>query len=184
LKVPLSGEFQRDNVACAVAALRALRSRARPMDEASLRKGLARVRWPGRLELIEATPHVLLDAAHNPDACAALARHVRALRERHARVVLLFGVLSDKQHVQMLNLLLPLADAHVFATPPTPRARPAAELAARFGGEVVDEPLRALRRAQRLAGKRGLVVVAGSIFLMAEVRAALLGKAADPPIAL
>jgi dihydrofolate synthase/folylpolyglutamate synthase len=184
IRLPLSGSYQADNLACAVAALHALRAHGIFCSERAIRVGLAKLRWPGRLELIEGSPSVLLDAAHNPDAAQALAEHLATLQQRYPRVVLLFGVLADKEHEAMLELLLPRVDQFVFATPATPRALAAAQLVARWGGLAIDDPLQALRRAQRLAGKRGLVVAAGSIFLMAAVRAELLNLPADPPIAM
>jgi dihydrofolate synthase/folylpolyglutamate synthase len=97
---------------------------------------------------------------------------------------MLFGVLRDKAYDEMLELLRPHADQWVFATPATPRGLPASELAARWGGLAFDDVSRALRSARKLAGRRGLVVAAGSIFLMSAVRAELLGKRSDPPIAM
>ena len=184
LRSPLPGAYQVDNLACAVAAASVLRSRGIPITDAALRSGLRRTRWPGRLELLPGKPAVLLDAAHNPDACVALARHLHDMRPTYTRLVLLFGVLQDKEHAQMLALLRPEVDSLVFATPDTPRALAASELARSWGGVALDDPLRALRQAQRLAGNRGLVIAAGSIFLMAAVRAKLLGKKSDPPIAM
>jgi dihydrofolate synthase/folylpolyglutamate synthase len=184
LALPLRGAYQADNLACAVAALSVLRSRGFEISEAALRRGIKRVVWPGRLELLSGRPDVLLDAAHNPDACVALAQHLRELRAKYRRVVLLFGVMRDKAYEPMLDLLLPEVDEAVFATPDTPRALPAAELEKRVGGTAIDEPLRALRAARQRAGTRGLVVAAGSIFLMAAVRAKQLGLRNDPPIAM
>ncbi len=184
LALPLSGTYQAENLACAVAALLALRARGLAVDERAIRRGLAQVRWPGRLELIEGRPDVLLDAAHNPDAAHALAHHLARLRPRYRRVVLLFGVLSDKEHAVMLEALLAQVDEHVFTTPATPRALPAATLARRWGGRALEDPVRALRAARRVAGSGGLVVVAGSIFLMAAVRAVLLEEPSDPVIAM
>jgi dihydrofolate synthase/folylpolyglutamate synthase len=184
LALPLHGDYQRDNLACAVTALKVLEARGLPITDAALRRGLRRVRWPGRLELVHGRPDVLLDAAHNPDACLALARHLHALRPHYSRLVLLFGVLGDKEHERMLGLLRPEVDAFVFATPATPRALPAADLALRWGGKAIADPSRALSAARRLAGRRGLVIAAGSIFLMAAVRAKLLDKQSDPPIAM
>ena len=98
--------------------------------------------------------------------------------------MLLFGAMRDKEHARMLALLGPHVDAVVFARAHTPRAEAAHTLREAYGGEAFDTVQRALSRARKLAGKRGLVVACGSIFLMAEVRAITLGIAADPVIAL
>lgn len=183
LSCSLAGDYQADNLACAVATLLQLSAHFAISDTA-LRRGIARVRWPGRLELIEGAPDVLLDAAHNPHACAALAEHLARECATYARRVLVFGVMRDKQHAAMIALLRPHVDAIVFTESATSRAEPAAELAERYAGEARIDPVRALARARKLAGKRGLVVACGSIFVMAAVRAEVLGVRADPPIAL
>lgn len=184
LKLALSGDYQADNLACALAVVSALRARGVDIPDRAIRAGVLRTRWPGRLELLEGAPSVLLDAAHNPDACLALAAYLRELRPKYAKIVLLFGVMVDKEYAAMLKLLLPEVDAHVFATPHTARALPASSLGKKWGGDVRDEPVKAFRRAQKIAGKRGLVVAAGSIFLMSAVRSFVLGLASDPPIAM
>lgn len=184
LRIPLRGAYQRDNLACAVGGVVALRKRGVAISDAALRKGLARVKWPGRLELIEGAPDVLCDAAHNPDACEALAAHLAQLGERYRRKVLVFGVLRDKDYERMLQLLLPCFDEVVFGTPISPRSARGAELCQRFGGKAFDDPQRCLSYAQKRAGKRGLVVVAGSIVWMSMLRARVLGVREDPKIAL
>lgn len=172
---PLPGAFQADNYAIAQAALRALPARYRAAKA-------RRVRWPGRLELLPGAPDVLCDAAHNPHAAAALAEHIA--RSAYARRVLLFGAMRDKDHAAMIELLAPHVDALVFARAHTPRAESAQLLAKCYHGEALESVPRALQRARKLAGKNGLVIACGSIFLMAEVRALVLGLRTDPPIAL
>ena len=184
ISLPLAGAHQADNLACAASALIELSRLGVSLDPGAWGPAMRRVRWPGRLERISSRPVVLLDAAHNPAACEMLARHLGEIRGEFARVVLLFGVLRDKDHPQMLALLRERVDRVVFSQPSVARARPAVELAADFDGEGVVDPVKAFRRARRLAGPRGLVVVAGSIFLLAPVRASLLGLRADPPVTL
>lgn len=184
LRLPLQGGYQRDNLACAVAALEVLREQGFPVTARALRSGLRAVRWPGRLELLPGAPAVLCDAAHNPAACVELARFLDAWEASHTRRVLLFGVLRDKDHRRMLKLLLPRFDHVVFVTPASGRALPAATLQERFGGDRADDVVTALRLARKRAGKRGLVVAAGSIFVMSSVRASVLGVREDPKIAL
>lgn len=184
IKLPLQGGYQRDNLACAVAALDALRKQGFPLTRAALQRGLRAVRWPGRLELLPGAPAVLCDAAHNPAACLELARFLDGWQASHTRRVLLFGVLRDKDYRRMLKLLLPRFDRVVFVTPESGRALAAEQLRRRFGGESAEHVATALRRARKHAGTRGLVVAAGSIFVMSSVRALVLGVREDPKIAL
>jgi dihydrofolate synthase/folylpolyglutamate synthase len=183
LRSPLLGDYQTDNLACAVAALSLLPARFAASDR-NLRRGIQRVRWPGRLELLHGAPDLLCDAAHNPHAARALADHLARIRRDYTRTVLLFGAMRDKDHALMLDLLRPHADALIFARAHTPRAESAHTLAVQYGGEAIENVPAALARARKMAGRRGLIIACGSIFLMAEVRARVLGVSADPSIAL
>jgi dihydrofolate synthase/folylpolyglutamate synthase len=184
VRIPLSGGYQADNLGCAVAALSILRQRGLAISERSLVRGLGRVRWPGRLELLCGTPDVLCDAAHNAAAARELAEYLTGMAKRYTKRVLLFGVLKDKDHEEMLTVLLPCFDGWVFTQPSSPRALLSSQLRARFGGAAFNDVDTALKHARKLAGKRGLVVAAGSIFLMSAVRARLLDLREDPKIAL
>jgi dihydrofolate synthase / folylpolyglutamate synthase len=184
VRLGLRGDYQSDNVACAIAGLVALREQGFPLTRAAFSRGLRSTRWPGRLELLPGAPALLCDAAHNPAACRELARYLDQLQPDYTRRVLLFGVLRDKDYARMLRQLLPKFDAAVFVTPSSARALPAEALVRRFGGEACDSLDEGLRRARKHAGKRGLIVAAGSIFVMSSVRALVLGVREDPKIAL
>ncbi len=184
VKLPLLGAHQVDNAATAVATAVALRTRGFKLDDAAIRKGVASTRWPGRLERIPGAPPVILDSAHNPDACAALASYLSA-RHPEGNRVLVFGVMKDKDIEAMLQVLDGLIDVYVFTEPTgISRAASAEALAEIRHGRVARGVKDALYRARRAAGEDGEVVVAGSIFLVAEARAELLGVKSDPPIAM
>jgi dihydrofolate synthase/folylpolyglutamate synthase len=184
----LCGDHQRDNATCAVAALVRLRSLGFRIPDAAVRRGLSRVRWPARLERIAGSPELLLDAAHNPDGSAALAQHLGALparvrgKTRRARRVLLFGVMSDKDYPAMLRILGPLFDHVVYAPKLMARAASVRELRRVQPGSAARSVEAALARAKKLAGPKGLVVIAGSIFVVAQARALLLRLPSDPLI--
>lgn len=182
LRIPLLGAHQHDNAACAVAALASLPSLGIPVSPAAVATGIARVRWPARLERIAGRPAFLLDAAHNADGCAALARHLSAARGRKQRRVLIFGVMADKDYPRMLRTLAPCFDHVLYAPPDMPRAATSSQLQIAHAAEAMGNLASAIRRARKLAGPAGLVVVAGSIFVVAEVRARLLGLPSDPLI--
>jgi dihydrofolate synthase/folylpolyglutamate synthase len=179
----LGGPHQRANAALAIALARAAaRELGRPLDDATIDAALAGVRWPGRLELIG--DDLLLDCAHNEEGARALAA---ALAERAAgrRTVLCASIASDKDPTAILAPLAPRASAVVLSRSGNSRATAPAELAGAARPlfrevEVSDHPEAALAAARRLAGPGGLVVVCGSIFLVGELRARLLGEAVDP----
>jgi dihydrofolate synthase/folylpolyglutamate synthase len=172
----LPGAHQRENAALAVALARAAAGAlGRPLGEAQIAAGLAGTQWPGRLERIG---DVLLDAAHNPDGARALAAALPAARPR----ALVVSIVRGKQAEEMLAALAPAFDLVVATRSQNPRSRPPDELlpllpAPAPPARVVEDP-RAALAAARAAG--GLTVVAGSLFLVGELRAHLLGEPVDP----
>jgi dihydrofolate synthase/folylpolyglutamate synthase len=182
LKLHLAGEHQIDNAACAVAALLRLRRSGVRIPDAAIRRGLGRVRWPGRLERIRGRPLFLLDGGHNPDASAAVAAYLRQKLAGTKRIVMVFGSMVDKEYAAMLEILAPLVERLYYARASVPRAATYEQLS-RIQPGVRTRSLRdALNRARRAAGPDGCVLVTGSIFLVAEARAMLLGVGSDPPI--
>jgi dihydrofolate synthase/folylpolyglutamate synthase len=169
------GTFQRRNFALARAAAEAYLGE---LDPKALADAAARVRVPGRLQIVGANPLTLLDGAHNPDGIAALAESLKepfaAGRDRIACVV---SILDDKDAAGMLGLLLPLCDAVVLTSSQNPRALPPPTLQSltrQLGGppsEVVRDPRAAVVRARELAGSSGMVIATGSIYLVADLLA-------------
>jgi dihydrofolate synthase/folylpolyglutamate synthase len=183
----LHGRHQETNAALAVGAVLALAPRV-AIDADAIRTGVSDVRWPGRLEEVvvddadgegSGCGRVLLDAAHNPDGARALARFVRAWRPPGERVALLFGAMADKDWRAMLSLLRPAVDEVVYVAPDLARAERPEVMAAFLTGAVAPSIRDGVDEA-RLRGDR--VVVCGSIFVLAEARAHLLGLPHEPPI--
>jgi dihydrofolate synthase/folylpolyglutamate synthase len=189
VRFALAGAHQLDNLACAFAALALFEARFRErgwaVPDAAIRRGLRSVRWPARLEYLPAVkkrPLVLLDAAHNLDGADALARHLSS-RTPTGKRVLVFGALSDKEYAPMLRRLAAECDEVIVCEPNVSRAAPLSVLQRTVKrARRAASTAAALARARALAGARGEVIVAGSIFLVAEARALLLGVRADPPI--
>jgi dihydrofolate synthase/folylpolyglutamate synthase len=163
----LGGAHQRRNAALARRALASLPSQFRPSAQA-LADGLARVRWPGRLEWL--TPTLLVDAAHNEEGARALAAALPA-----GPFTLILGVVADKDARAIADALAPRAARVIATAPPSARALPATALAQLVPGADSAPDL-----ATALAMARGQVtVVAGSIFLVGEARRLVLGEPAD-----
>jgi dihydrofolate synthase/folylpolyglutamate synthase len=186
--VALAGAHQARNAAVAAAISWELAPRW-PRLSAALATGLARVDWPGRLERIERDgTHILLDCAHNLDGVEALVAGLGG-RLDPARTTLVFGALTDKPWRAMLERLGALAHRRIYAPAlaarvGTKEAVPPQALAAALPGEAAPSPATAL--AHTLAGSQpgDTVLVAGSIYLVGAVRAALFGLAGDGPVPL
>jgi dihydrofolate synthase/folylpolyglutamate synthase len=170
LRVPLLGLHQAVNAALAVAAVDALRSRGWDISDGALRDGLARTRWPGRLEVIDRNPIVLVDGAHNP---AGLERSLAAVRKlaKDRPLVIVFGAMRDKDLPSMLALLRRVNSPVIFSRIDWHRAAPPALLAEQYGGqsETAESSAEALHRARERVGRDGIVFVCGSLYLVGEV---------------
>ncbi|MGB9887233.1 MAG: bifunctional folylpolyglutamate synthase/dihydrofolate synthase [Moorellales bacterium] len=175
LFLPLLGPHQLANAATAVLAAEVLaRFRGLELGPEAVREGLARVSWPARLELWPTRPLLAFDAAHNRDAARALRAAVERLAFR--RIILVVGLLADKEREAIMDLLAPLAAAVVVTRPLSPRAgdwEKVASMAARHVGAVYAEADldAALDRALGLAGEEDMVLVTGSFYLVGEARA-------------
>jgi dihydrofolate synthase / folylpolyglutamate synthase len=169
----LPGAHQRENALVALRLLEEARAAGLAVNLGAAGAALAETRWPGRLEriVVEGTPPLLLDGAHNPAAARALAAYLRDA----APFVLLFGVMADKDIEVMTRLLFPLAEAVVLTRAPSDRAAAPGEIARRAGeaaargAKMEASPRRALALARRLAPAGGQVVVAGSLYLVGEI---------------
>jgi dihydrofolate synthase / folylpolyglutamate synthase len=171
---PLPGAHQRDNLLVAVRVLEAASRAGLPVDLDRASAGLSRAEWPGRLQWIPGDVPMLLDGAHNLAGARALAAHVATLG---TPIVLLFGAMRDKAVAAMAGTLFPLAREVIVTQPRQARAASADEILAMTAGTNVprravpdvEEGLRAAR--ERAREIRGVVVVAGSLYLIGEVLA-------------
>ena len=182
VRLGLRGDHQVPNAVIAVRLLEEI-GRTVPIGAESIVAGIRDVRWPGRLQMLEVDGgrRVLLDAAHNPAGAWVLASYLK--REFPEPLPLVFGAMRDKDVPLMLKHLVPAASMIVMTEPATPRAHSAAELAAiaykvapHAQIEVEPDPSRALDRAWR---RCPVVCVAGSIFLVGNILAAIGPSARD-----
>jgi dihydrofolate synthase/folylpolyglutamate synthase len=174
LRIPLLGMHQAENAALAVAGIDALRARGWEISAGALRDGLARVHWPGRLEVIQRHPIVLVDGGHNPAALEQALTTVRRLK-RDRDLVIVFGAMKDKDLSAMLSLLKAMNAPVIFSRIDWHRAAEPVDLARMYGqpAETALSARVALERARDRAGKNGIVLVCGSLYLVGEAKAAL-----------
>jgi dihydrofolate synthase / folylpolyglutamate synthase len=170
LRSPLRGDFQVANVATSVAICDALREMGIAIDAAAVTVGAAGVRWPGRMDWIEGTPALLIDGAHNPTGMAAMVASARGLIGER-RCVAIFAAMRNKDAASMAAALSELTGEIVVTAPAVERASPPADLSGLFDppAEIAADVQTALEQARRRAGRDGVVVVCGSLYLAGEV---------------
>lgn len=182
VRLALSGRHQVGNALVAVRVLETLADAGLAVQHDDIVAALTQVQWPARLEWLrlDATRHLLLDAAHNVAGARALAEYLADSGVAPLPIVL--AVMRDKDVPGIVSALAPAA-SHVIATSVgTPRALPAAALADEIRGiapalatDAVDDPDAAVSTALRLAPR---AAVAGSIFLVGPLRDRLLAAGA------
>ncbi len=181
IRLPLTGDHQAINAAVAVALLDALRPEGVIIPPEIIRSGLARTVWPGRLELLASQPALVLDSAHTRDSAARLKQALDIFP--HKRLILLFGVSNDKDVAGMLDILAGEADVLILTRSFHPRAADPAQLAqvarSLFPDKsllLTEEATQGLQQALDLAGPDDLILVTGSIFVVAAIREAWVAR--------
>lgn len=180
LSIQLLGEHQLANASLAVAAAAKL-----DLPEAAVRQGLAAACWPGRLEIVNRQPLTVLDGAHNVAGMQALSAALQQYWPGRP-IVAVLGMLADKERAEALRLLLPLVSRAVITKVPSPRAgdwQALAEICQEFAVpcqlvESVPQAVAAGRQilqSDELNGEEPLFLVTGSLYMLAEARAYLLG---------
>lgn len=170
----LFGEYQKWNAGLAEDMLAKLWPHGFRIRKWVMREGFSCARWPGRLEWVPFACPLLLDGAHNPQGAESLRTYVRALPKKYT--VLLFGVMRDKDFDGIVERCAGFADHVVAVTPDAVRGVAPSEIAALFQARGIQADCCAtvrdgLLKARELAEQNnGQVVVAGSLYLVGEVR--------------
>ncbi|HUK40947.1 MAG TPA: folylpolyglutamate synthase/dihydrofolate synthase family protein [Candidatus Acidoferrales bacterium] len=175
LSLGLRGRHQKNNAAVALGALELISDRF-PASEAAIRAGLESVVWPGRFEIMGRNPTVVLDGAHNGEGVKALAEAVEEFREGRD-VQLLFASMEDKDWRLMLDTLIAVADEIVLTHVDMERSADPRDLAnyvaQKVPCQVIEDSRTAIRTLVAGARPNDMVVVAGSLYLLGEVRPTL-----------
>jgi dihydrofolate synthase/folylpolyglutamate synthase len=172
LSIPILGEHQLQNAATAVAALEVLAERGFDITAESIARGLAKIEWPGRFQVLRRDPPLVVDGAHNIDAARSLKKALKEYFDFN-KAILVMGASDDKNIKGVIAELLPLFDRVIVTRSRHPRAMAPAPLAAEFArhgikARIAEDVPAALSRALSLAGEKDLVCLAGSLFIVGE----------------
>ena len=177
LLLPLLGNHQLHNAAVVLSVIDALIARGWQITEIHIAAGIAHVSWPGRFDIVSKDPLFIIDGGHNPQCIEALVKNIEDYLAGR-KLVVLTGVLADKDYGEMFRPVMPFADCFVCITPDNPRKMPAQELAGYLtkagatatAAETVKE---GVLTAKTLAGNDGVVLCFGSLYSIGEIRFAL-----------
>jgi len=190
LTIPLLGDYQIENAATAVTALEILASLGFAITSEDIARGLARVRWPGRFQILQHNPVVLVDGAHNVESIKRLVSNIKAYfglgchserseESRHSgqaprpKNLLIFGASCDKDIAAMVKELVFLSPQVVVTCSSHPRAASPLIITAEFAkrgikSKVAENVSQALSQTLSVANKEDVICVTGSLFLVAE----------------
>ena len=176
LQIHLCGRHQVMNAANALALLEVSTPGQFVIPESAIRTGLQQVRWPGRLEIVERDPLIVLDGAHNPSAATVLFDFLQSrLHDATDRkLIMVVGMMKDKHHAEFLRPFQEMADCLILTQPQMDRAATPEMLALALEGWnrpplLIADPKDALAQAKALARPVDLICVAGSLFLVGAI---------------
>ncbi len=172
LRTKLLGDHQAENCACAVMTAQVLAAQESRITPEAIRSGVAAAVWPGRFEVLQAQPTVIVDGAHNPAGAEAL----RLALNRYfgdQSITFVFGVLADKDIAGIITGLFRPQDQVITVAPLSDRAADAHMLSRQIpakraeGADTLDE---AIVKAQQWAGETGVICICGSLYLIGSAR--------------
>lgn len=170
----LKGGHQIENAAVALGVMETIAMKGFAVNADAVFTGIRDVRWEGRLEVLQHAPMLIVDGAHNAGGVSALSK---TLKEdfSYKKLILIFGVLNDKDHRAMLKKLGPLADRLIITRPDMERSLPPeviVPVARHYNNriEVAENSHEALKRALSIADSDDLICVTGSLYLVGEIK--------------
>ena len=177
LELPLLGEHQLHNAAVVLTIIDILIEKGWKISEEQIREGLRTASWPGRFQIMRKDPLFIIDGGHNPQCIEALVKNIQDYLADQ-KVIVLSGVLADKDYGEMYQPVLPFVREFVCITPPSPRKLEAVELAKHLESKGAKAtPCQSIAEGVRLAvekaGKDGVVLCFGSLYTIADICAGL-----------
>lgn len=173
VKIGLLGEYQLMNAAEVLMAFKAMNDNGLGLSEETIKAGLAKAKWSGRMEIVEKNPIVILDGAHNIDGISMLHKSIEKYFA-DKKITMLIGILGDKEYEKMLELIMPVAQKAVFTEPHSSRkwdVESIGELVEKYNTEIhIEKDIeKAYDLAKSITDKDDAVVCAGSLYLIGEL---------------
>ncbi len=176
LHTHLLGRHQADNAATAITAIEALKIKGLNISEKTIRDGLEKVKWVGRLEIIQNNPTLILDGGHNPNGVKIMQQSLEEIFSYH-RLILVIAIFVDKDYKKMIKILSPNADLIITTKAKNPRAtspqiiaKEAAQYIDRNKIIVTENIPQAIRCALSNSKEDDLICITGSLYAVGEAK--------------
>jgi len=159
----LKGNYQQKNAAIASLAVNILNNNHIKINRKQIELGLKKAKWPGRFDLRK---NVLIDVAHNPAGFRTLFHELKNLKYDNLIVVL--GFSKDKD-VKAISKIIK-ADKIILTQANNERAMEIETIKKYFKNKtMITDSKKALEYAKKIAGKKDLILIAGSVYLVGEI---------------
>lgn len=185
---PFLGGFQIQNTFLVLEVVQRLRETHMQINDEVIKKGLMETIWPGRIQIVSQRPYMILDGAHNPSAAQSMAETIRT-HFNYENLILVLGILKDKDIAGICREILPLAQHVILSAPDSDRAATAQELyqiiqtnglAGKQDIIIISRLSEAIIKAKASAGEKDLILVTGSLYTIGEVMSNLGIKPFQP----
>lgn len=176
--IKMPGEHQVKNMTCVIETCHILKNTFN-ITEDNIKKGIGETILPARIEVISNNPLVILDGGHNEDGAKAFYNAVSPVLDEKEKVLVIAGMMADKDVEKSLKSLIKKAGIFICVTPENPRAMKAVELAdiaKKYCKNVLIEesPVMAVEKAKKMLNEKDALCVVGSLYLAGEVRKTML----------
>ncbi|GAJ09371.1 unnamed protein product, partial [marine sediment metagenome] len=172
----LLGRHQADNAATAITTIEALKIRGVEISEKAIRAGLEKVKWTGRLEIIQNNPTLILDGAHNPSGIRMVRQALKEIFSYH-RLILVLAIFADKDYKKMIQIIAPKADLIITTKAKSPRAAPPQVIAKEAAQYIEQDKIivtenipQAINCALSNSKKDDLICITGSLYTVGEAK--------------
>ena len=177
VKLPLIGSHQIKNAAVVLTAVKEMKHAGLVIPDAAVYSGMAAVKWPARMELLSEAPVFLLDGGHNPHGFRAAVDTMRELFPRR-KIICMMGVMADKDHSEMIQILMPKVKFFVCVCPNSPRSMDSEALAGEIrnlGGKAVSAGTvqNGVQSILKHAKEKDVLLAIGSLYMAGDIREAM-----------
>lgn len=174
LELALLGKHQILNATVAVYACEKLIDLGAKISKENIANGMKTVKWPGRLEIMKTNPRVVIDGAHNIDGISKLTESID-MYFKYDNLILILGILADKQVREMIETIVPKASRVIAVTPNSERAELAEDLKVEIENlgvvcEAVEDYREAYEKALSYCTEKDLLLISGSLYMIGDMR--------------